>query len=80
MTEWGWTLIGAVGAPLIAFLWQAFLKRETTEQWGTRAGKVITRFLRQRLGVKGGDSVRDRFQSTVEDFLRGLEQGLKAES
>jgi len=76
MPEWSWVLIGAVGAPLIGFVWQAFLTRESTERWGRLAGAVIAKFLRQRLGVTGGDSIRDRFRSTVADFWRGMETGL----
>jgi len=80
MPEWGWALVGAVGAPLIGFIWQALLKREDTERWGKLIGSFVTRFLRQKLGVKGGDSVRDRFKSTAEDFMRGLESGLEEEA
>ena len=76
MPEWGWALLGAVGAPLIGFLWQALITRESTERWGRLTGRFVSCFLRQKLGVKGGDSLRDRFKSTVEDFLRGLEAGL----
>jgi hypothetical protein len=79
MPEWGWALVGAVGAPLIGFFWQALLKRENTERWGRLIGSFISRFLHQKLGVKGGDSVRDRFKSTAEDFMRGLKSGLDEE-
>jgi len=76
MPEWGWALIGAVGAPLLGFLWQGFLRRETTERWGLLTGRFIAAFLRQKLGVAGGDSIRDRFRSTAADFWRGMEAGL----
>ena len=80
MPEWGWSLAGAAFAPLVLFFWQGLLKRETTEDWGRRIGRFITLFLRQRLGVAGGNSVREKFQSTVEDFTNGLRQGMKIES
>lgn len=76
MPEWGWSLVGAIGAPLIIFIWQALLKRESTENFGRRIGRLVTIFLRQKLGITGGNTVRDRFQSTVEDFTNGLKQGL----
>lgn len=79
MPEWGWSLIGAAGAPLLAFLWQGVLKRETTEEWGRRFGRLVAAFLKQRLGVAGGETMREKFQSTVEDFINGLRQGLKVE-
>jgi hypothetical protein len=80
MSEWIWSLIGAVGAPLVVFVWQSFLKRETTEAWGRRVGVLISTILRQRFGVKGGESIRDRFASTVEDFVKGLLDGLKSDA
>ena len=76
MPEWGWALVGAVGVPLIGFFWQAFLTREATEHWGRLTGALVAKFLRQRLGTAGGNSIRDRFRSTVGDFWRGLESGL----
>ncbi len=76
MPEWGWAAIGAVGAPLIGFFWQSFLKRETTERFGKLIGRFVTNTLKQKFGVEGGDSVKDRFKSTIADFVRGLESGL----
>jgi len=79
MPDWCWALIGAVGAPLIGFLWQGLLSRSRTERWGRIAGRCIARLLRQRLGVAGGASVRDRFRSTVADLWKGMEAGLMEE-
>ncbi len=79
MADWVVSLIGAIGTPLILFIWQCFLKRELTEDWGRRIGRVLTIFFRQRLGVTSGNSVAEKFQSTAEDFINGLRQGLKVE-
>ncbi len=79
MSDWVWSLISALGTPLLLFFWQSLLKRELTEDWGRRIGKLLTVLFRQRLGVAGGNSIRDKFQSTVEDFVNGLRQGLKVE-
>jgi len=79
MSDWVWSLISAVGTPLILFFWQSLLKRELTEDWGRRIGKLLTVLFRQRLGLSGGNTIREKFQSTVDDFINGLRQGLKVE-
>jgi len=79
MSDWVWSLVSAVGTPLFLFLWQSFLRRERTEDWGRKIGRLLTVLLRQKLGIAGGNSLRERFQSTIEDFINGLRQGLKVE-
>lgn len=77
MPDWLWSLLGGLGVPLLLFLWQAILTRDRTEEWGRKCGLLIKVVFRQRLGVAGSLSMRDRFISTVEDFVRGLRLGLE---
>jgi len=77
MNEILYGLAGAVGVPLVLFLWQMLLKRESVRRWGVRAGALCSRFLRQKLGVRGGNSLTARIKSTVGDFVEGLYQGME---
>lgn len=72
-------LIGAVGVPLIIFLWQTFLKRETVQQWGIRIGRFFSRILGQKIGIQGSRKIRDRILSTVEDLIQGIYTGMDEE-
>lgn len=69
-------LAGAVGVPLLLFLWQALLTRERTILWGRRCGALLSRFLGQRLGLRSGGTLAERLRSTAEDFTAGLREGL----
>lgn len=76
MPEWCWAVVGAIGAPLVCFFWQAFLTREKTEGWGAAAGRALGSLLYQRLGIAGGQEVKARFCSTLDDFTSGIKRGL----
>ena len=76
MDSWLSGLLVTVGAPILIFLWQGLLRRETVYEWGRCAGVALSKLLGQRFGVAGGDSIEERFKSTVADFVDGLNQGL----
>lgn len=69
-------LAGAVGIPLLLYVWGLLLPRESTFRWGRTVGSFMSRFGRQRIGVKGWEKFEDRFQSTVADFAQGVCEGL----
>jgi len=77
MNEFLYGLMGAVGMPLILFMWQLFLKREAVMRWGERAGAFCRTFLFQRVGASGGGKLSERFISTIGDFIEGLYLGLR---
>ena len=72
-------LIGAVAAPLVLYLWQLLLPRQSTKRWGFRLGRLLTLFGRQKVGVKGWESLEDRLKSTVSDFIEGVYEGLDSD-
>ena len=72
-------LIGAVGVPLILYLWQLLLSRKSTRRWGFRIGRFLTLFCRQKIGVKGWEKLEDRLKSTVGDFVEGVYEGLDSD-
>ena len=80
MNELLYGLVGAVGVPLILFLWQLLLKREKVVRWGIRSGTFCRRFLSQRMGVSGGGRLIERLITTVADFTEGLYRGLKGDA
>lgn len=69
-------LIGAVGIPLILFVWQALLKRERVKKWGYRIGRFLSKVLGQKLGAAGSEKVEGRIKSTISDFIDGVYEGL----
>ena len=77
MNEFLYGLIGAVGMPLVLFLWQLILKREAVMCWGMRAGAFCRKFLFQRVGVNGGEKLTERLISTVGVFIEGLYLGMR---
>lgn len=52
------------------------LPRKKTYAWGLAIGKFCSTFLRQKLGTAGGQTVENRFQTTIADFIEGLNAGL----
>ena len=69
-------LIGAVGVPLLLYLWGMFLKRERVKKWGRRIGRFLSKFTNQKLGVIGGEQVQDKLASTLDDFTTGIREGM----
>ncbi len=74
---WTWGLIGAIGAPLIGFLWQSLLSDEKTEAWGVRIGAFCRIFLFQELGASAGNELVNRFKGTVAKLSSGVIKGLE---
>ncbi len=72
-------LIGAVGVPLVLYLWQLLIPRKNTKGWGYRLGRFLTLFGRQKVGVKGWERLEDRLKSTVGDFVEGVYEGLDSD-
>jgi hypothetical protein len=68
--------IGAVGVPLIGFIWTMFLKRESTMKVGRALGSLVSVFLGQRLGRPVADAVDGRLATTAQDFIDGFKEGL----
>ena len=68
-------LVPAVGCTAITF----FLPRSKTRAWGRSLGRVCSKFLRQKLGVGGGEKVESRLQTTVSDFMEGVMEGMDSD-
>ena len=78
MNQFIFSLIGAVGVPLLLFLWQALLSRERVVVWGERVGVFCRVFLFQKIGAAEGSRLAARLVTTVADFVEGLYHGLSA--
>lgn len=68
--------IGTIGVPAVLFLFGLLMKPERVRSWGYACGKVITTLLRQKIGKSAGEKIEGRFQSTINDFIGGLHEGM----
>ena len=76
--DWHSILISAVvvvGVPLVGWLWGLLLPRKSVRAWGVRLGKVMSAFGQKKVG-KYWESNEKRFQSTLADFIGGVNEGL----
>lgn len=71
--------VGAVGVPLLFFLWSLFLKREKVVGWGKTIGTLCRTFLFQKLGNESGGKVSGRLSTTIDDLTFGVRWGLTNE-
>ncbi len=65
---------GAVGVPLIGFVFMSFLPREKTAAFGVKCRKLCEGLLKQKMGVSLGDATAGRIATTLSDFATGFMQ------
>jgi len=71
MPEWLLGIIIAAGVPAVLMIWNMFASREQTVIWGWVGMAVIGTFFNQKLGLKNGKAINDRFGTTFDDLSFG---------
>ncbi len=72
-------LIGAVAAPLALYMFGQLLPRERTYGFGYWAGRMLSSFGQRKIGIRKWEKIEDRIQSTVADFINGVNAGLESD-
>jgi len=76
--DWNSILIAGavvVVVPLVGRLWGLLLPRKSVRAWGVRVGKAMSAFGQKKVGTHW-ESNETRFQSTLADFIGGVNDGL----
>lgn len=72
-------LIGAVGVPLLLYLFGLLLSRDRTYGLGYKAGRFLTLIGQKKLGQRSWDQLENRVQATVGDFVDGIYAGMESD-
>jgi len=72
-------LIGAVGVPLVAYLFGLLLPRKVTHGVGYKLGSLLSALGQKKVGKFAWEKVEDRIQSSVDDFVQGVQAGLDSD-
>ena len=71
-------VITAIAVPLVLYLFGLLLPRERTFGFGYKLGRLLTKLGQRRIG-RDWESIEDRIQATVSDFVDGVYQGLDSD-
>ena len=72
-------VIGAVVVPLMLYTFGLLLPRERTYGFGYQAGRMLSSFGQRKIGIRKWEKIEDRIQSTVADFVNGVNAGLESD-
>ncbi|NQU05890.1 MAG: hypothetical protein HQ568_07340 [Calditrichaeota bacterium] len=72
-------VIGAVGVPLMLYMFGLLLPRERTYEFGYQAGRLLSSLGQRKIGVRKWEKIEDRIQSTAADFINGVNAGLESD-
>jgi len=70
--------IGAVGVPVVLYLFGLLLSRKTTHAFGFKIGKLTSGFGQKKVGGSW-DKIESRIQTTIQDFVDGVKDGLDSD-